>query len=271
MKFRQTIISTLLFGVLAPGFFGSAIAVAKSDPTILDRLITEARANNPEIRAAKARWEMYQHKIVPAGSLNDPTLSFSFSNYPVDSFKGDEFAMSGKIVKFTQNFPFPGKLAARSTVAEEQSKWFKAVWEEGQLQLSRAVKDEYFQLYLYDKSIAITQKNLQLLDEVIHLTETNYEVGKGLQQDVLKAQVEYSKLADRLYTLRQQRESGQAGLNRLLARETTTEVAEIADLEAVSSAGSIQELKRRRPSTDQCLAPIDHSLIVTRLKRNSPS
>ena len=110
-------------------------------------------------------------------------------------------------------FPFPGKLGAKGELAEQQALWYKGAWEDAKLQLTQKVKDAWYRLYYQDKAIGITQKNIDILDDFIRLTETRYEVGTGLQQDVLKAQVERSRLMDRLFTLRQQRTTVLADLN----------------------------------------------------------
>ena len=210
---------------------GGARAAQNSNPPspILEELIATALAENPDLKAAEARLRLYEHKIIPAGALNDPSLSFAFSNYPVDSFSGNVFPMTGKVVKLSQDFPFPGKLAARTEIAEQQAKWYKALLAEQQLQLSRQVKEAYYSLTYATRAVAITEKNMRLLDDFIRLSEANYEVGKGQQQDVLKAQVERSKLLDRLYTLRQQRLASLAGLNRLVNRPSATAVGETPD------------------------------------------
>lgn len=184
--------------------------------TVLDTLVASALTENPDIKAAEARWHLYENKVIPAGSLSDPYLSFALNNYPVDSFAGNEFAMSGKVIKLSQNLPYPGKLKNREEAAEQQAKWYKGLLEEGKLLLVRQVKDAYYSYYYYNKAVIITEKNLKLLADFTRLTETNYEVGRGLQQDVLKAQVEHSKLVDRLYTLKQQKQTSLAELERLV-------------------------------------------------------
>lgn len=204
---------------------GGAHAAQNTLPPVLEELLAAALAENPELKAAEARFRLYEHKIIPAGSLNDPSLSFSFSNYPVDSFSGNIFPMSGKIVKLSQDFPFPGKLAARTEIAELQAKWYQALLAEQQLQLSRQVKEAYYSLTYTVRAVRIIEKNMRLLDDFIRLSEANYEVGKGQQQDVLKAQVERGKLLDRLYNLRQQHLTSLAGLNRLVNRPSATAVA----------------------------------------------
>lgn len=227
---------------------GARAAQNNSSSPVLDELIATALAENPDIKAAEARLRLYEHKIIPAGSLNDPSLSFSFSNYPVDSFAGNEFPMSGKVVKLSQDFPFPGKLAARTEIADLQAKWYKALLAEQQLQLIRQVKEAYYSLTYAGRAVAITEKNMKLLDDFIHLSETNYEVGKGMQQDVLKAQVERGKLLDRLYSLRQQRLTTLAALNRLVNRPSATAVAEGPDLAVAAIDIPLADLQKNSES-----------------------
>jgi len=187
----------------------------------LDRLVEEALQNNPDLDASRERFYMFRHKVVPAQSLNDPMLGVAFSNYPIDSFKPDDTPMTGNEFKLSQDLPYPGKLAAKGEVAEQQANWYEAAYEDAKLQLAQKVKDAYFRLYFQEQAIAVTEENLGILENFISLTKTRYEVGNGLQQDLLKAQVEQSKLLDKLLTLRQQRQSVLAGLNRLLARPSS--------------------------------------------------
>ena len=105
-------VALLLYISMAAG----VLAAQDNTPAspVLEGLITAALANNPEPKAAGSRLHLYENKIIPAGSLNDPSLSFSFNNYPVDTFAGNKFPTSGKIVQLTRDLPFPGKIAART-------------------------------------------------------------------------------------------------------------------------------------------------------------
>ena len=87
----------------------------------LQDLVAAALRDNPELQAAEARWQMYRHKVVSAGSLDDPQLSFALANYPVDSFRADQTPMTGKVFKLSQKFPFPGKLRAKSEELERRA------------------------------------------------------------------------------------------------------------------------------------------------------
>jgi outer membrane protein TolC len=184
----------------------------------LDQLVQEALTNNPDLAAAKARWQQSTYRAPQVGSLKDPILSFALSNYPNDNFSSDDTPMTGNELKLAQAFPFPGKLENRSALANEQARWFEAVYQDKHFQLARKVKDAWYRLYYKNQAIVVTKRNLALVDDIIRLTEVRYETGSGLQQDVLKAQVQRSRLMERLMALRQQKSVVQAELNRLLDR-----------------------------------------------------
>jgi len=223
----------MVWMILTLAALGGSEAALASQPQAggdqLAQLVAEAQQNNPDLQAARERWEMAGHKIVPAQTLEDPMLGFAFSNYPVDTLQSDQTPMTGNELKLSQNFPFPGKLAAKGEVAEQQALWNKAAYEDARLQLTRQVKDAYYRLYFQDQAIAVTEENLEVLASFISLTKTRYEVGKGLQQDLLKAQVEQSKQLDKLLGLRQMRSSTLAMLNRLLARPADSPLELVAE------------------------------------------
>ncbi len=224
--------SSLVAGVLLVAL---CLYVSPLQAAVLDQLVQEALTNNPDLAAAKARWQQATYKAPQVGSLKDPILSFAMSNYPNDNFSSNETPMTGNELKLAQAFPFPGKLGTRAALADEQARWFEAVYQDKHYQLARRVKDAWYRLYFKEQAIAVTERNLALVDDIIRLTEVRYETGSGLQQDVLKVQVERSRFMERLLSLRQQRSVVQAELNRLLDRPPggTYDIPEELDLVTV--------------------------------------
>lgn len=235
------LVALLLF--ISPA--GGALAAQESNPAppVLEELITTALADNPDLKATVASWRASESKIAQSGSLSDPTLTFALNNYPANIFPNSGYDVVDKEVKLTQEFPFPGKLAARQEVAAQEARWVQSQVEEGRLQLVRSVKEAYYTLYYFDRAVTVTEKTLKLLDGIILLTETRYQVGKGLQQDVLKAQLERSRMLDQLYTFKQQRESSQAALNRLANRAAATPLTDLADFALTPIAAPLDELQ----------------------------
>ncbi|MCJ7501841.1 MAG: TolC family protein, partial [Acidobacteriia bacterium] len=77
------------------------------------------------------------------------------------------------------------------------------------------VKQAYFDLYFTDQSFTTLRKDRELLEKLAKVAEIRYSVGKAVQQDVLRAQVELSRLAERQTLLEQTRQTLVAQLNSL--------------------------------------------------------
>lgn len=219
LPIHQSIRKILLSGCIFFGLIFSGNTVSASN---LDQLVREALTNNPDLAAMKARFEQDSYKAPQVGSLKDPVLSFTLSNYPNDDFSSDTFPMTGNEVKLSQLFPFPGKLENRAAMAAEQAKWFEAAYHDAHYQIARKVKDAWYRLYFKQQAIGVVERNIKLVDDIVRLTEVRYETGSGLQQDVLKAQVKRSQLMERLISLQQQKAVLEAELNRLLNRSSGT-------------------------------------------------
>ncbi len=238
--FRKLIEIFICVLILLPG---SVQAQENVNAPALEDLITEALENNPDLEAARERWIMNSFQVPQAESLDDPMLTLGLNNYPVTSLEGNKTPMTGRVIQLSQKFPFPGKLAARGDIAEQRALWDKAVYEDQKLQLIQRVKEAFYRIYYLDRAVGITGMNIELLDDFIRLAETRYEVGQGLQQDVLKAHVERSRMMDRQIKFQQQRIAAAARLNTLLNRPTGTEIPSLPEIEVVKVGFSMEELQ----------------------------
>ncbi len=219
-------LNQLFFRIGLIGLVLFQVGLAQTPDSILQLtpLIQEALANNPELQSVQNNWQAAEAKIPQAGALPDPVLNFNLMNMPVTSFSFDQEPMTGKQVGIMQMFPFPGKQGALENIARENAAVAEARYRELQKQLVKNVKAAYFDLFLIDKSLETIQKNLELLQEFLRIAETKYSVGSGLQQDVLRAQVELSKMTDRLINTQKKRDKTEARLNALLNRKADAPV-----------------------------------------------
>ncbi len=227
----------------------------------LQQLLDDADKKNPSLRAAGEQIAVAESKIAQASSWKDPVLSLALSNYPVNTLKPDVTPMTGNEIRLTQQFPFPGKLDAKGKVAAQQSRWFAAAYQDARLQVRGQVKDAWYRLLFQRQAIELTEQNLKVLDDFIRLTETRYEVGKGLQQDVLKAHLQRSKQLDKLLTLQQQEETTLAELNSLAGRSTDQPLdtdQKLAGLDQAYQLSDLQEqAEQKRPMYGAFAALID--------------
>ncbi len=205
---------------------------------------------------------MFRNRIAQARSLDDPMLMLKIQNgIFTDPFNFRKDPMTQKVIGISQQLPFWGKRDLKGEVAAKEAESYKWQVEERKLELRRMVAETYYQIYFTDKSLAIVDKNLKILDDFVTLAETKYSVGQGAQQDVFKAQVEHSKLLDMRITLEQQRKSLQANLNALLYRPAETPVGAIPDFDIKPIALSPEELRNiafeNRPMLKSLNALID--------------
>ena len=142
----------------------------------------------------------------------------------------------------SQEIPFPGKraLKGRMASAEAESEWWN--YEQTRLNVVAEVKDTYFDLYYFDKAIETIYKNKDLLEKFAKIAEARYSVGQGIQQDVLKAQVEISKLVEQATTLDQRRQLAAARVNSLLYRDPESPLGNAEEIKPKQLAQTLGEL-----------------------------
>jgi cobalt-zinc-cadmium efflux system outer membrane protein len=197
---------------------------------VLDSLIAEALRANPDLQAAMLRYEAFEAKVPQAGSLPDPVFKATASNLPVDSWSLDQSPMSGVELMLTQKIPFPGKRGLAKGTARNLAEKTKQDYQSTKNLVLSELKENYYQLYLLQKSIEITERNKRLIEDFARIASTKYSVGKGIQQDVLKAQVEVSKMIDKLISLEEMREAVEAKINILLSRNPQDSLGQTSDL-----------------------------------------
>jgi outer membrane protein, heavy metal efflux system len=241
MKMRIAAILPIIFFIflVRPLFAGEERPVED-----LPLLIASALAQNPELKGSEARWQVFSNKIAQALSFDDPMLMLKIQNgIFTDPLNFHKDPMTQKVIGISQQLPFWGKRDLKGEVAAKEAESYKWQVEERKLELRRMVAETYYQIYFIDKSLAIVDKNLRILDDFVTITESKYSVGQGAQQDLFKAQVEHSKLLDMRITLEQQRKSLQVSLNALLYRPAETPVGVIPDFDIKPLVQSPEELR----------------------------
>ena len=157
----------------------------------LKKFISIALKNNPELLEAQNRIKVSKEIPSQAGSLDDPVLRFGLSNVPVNTFAFDEHVGTTKDITFSQKLPFPGKLGLRTDIANKNVGIAEKSHDDLKVKIIRNVKQSYYELCFVLAAIEITKQNKKLLEQFVTIAETKYSVGKGIQQDVIKAVGKY--------------------------------------------------------------------------------
>ena len=190
---------------------------SEAAPTLrLAKLVQEATERNPEILAARRAVGAKRARIPQAGAWADPTVSFSYGGNALPPFtvmRRDP--SSARQVMAEQVIPYPGKTRLRTEIASRDADAETLAYEAVERRVAVEVKQAYFDLAYIDRSLAILQKDRAALVGFEKITEIRYSVGKAAQQDVLRAQLEVTRLTQRETMLNQQRSTLEAQLNSL--------------------------------------------------------
>lgn len=213
-------------------------------PVSLKDLIREAEQNNPEIAAAERGYRASTHTASQASALPDTQLMvqhFSVgSPRPFAGYTNSDFAYIG--VGASQEIPYPGKRGLRAQVANREADVRHAEIESLRRSVIDRLKAAYFRLAYLQDTLSTLQRSDQLLKDVEQVVESRYRVGQGNQQEVLKAQLQHTKILQEIAT--QHREIGQleAQLKQLLNRSQLSPDIETEPLVARAPNRSISEL-----------------------------
>ena len=206
----------------------------------LEAVLKEAIKNNPRIRAAREKWEAAKEKIPQARSLPDPMFGYTYFGEEIETRNGPQ----EKAYHLSQKVPSFGKLRLRGEMAAKQSKVSEQRYYATEREIIVQAMKTYYELYWVHKSIEITQEIKDLLERLEKIAEIRYATGKGPQQNVLRAQVEISKLMDKLLTLEQMKTTVAAKLNTLINRSPETSLGKPEDFELSRLPYQLDELYR---------------------------
>ncbi len=208
----------------------------------LDSLVQEALQKNPSVQSALRQVEALRHRIPQARTLPDPSVGVGWMGniQPFSVQTGDP--SSYRSVSAMQMLPFPGKLKLRGEIADREAEagWWD--YENARRRVTADVKAAYYDYSFYSKAIETVRKNRDLLQKLSQISEARYRVGKGVQQDVLKSQVEISRIQQRLTVLEQQYKTAQARLNTLLYRDPDAPLPSPAALDSPKLQYSLDQL-----------------------------
>lgn len=181
---------TGIVGTNDPQSHSSALPVSLKD------LIDEAERNNPEIAVAERGYTAATHVAGQASALPDTQITVQQfavgSPRPFAGYTNSEFAYIG--LGASQEIPYPGKRGLRGQIANREADVRHIQIESTRRTVTDKLKALYFRLAYLQQTLSVLERNDQLLKDVEQIVESRYRVGKGNQQEVLKAQLQSTKI-----------------------------------------------------------------------------
>jgi outer membrane protein, heavy metal efflux system len=223
-------------------------------PVRLKALILEAEQNNPEIAAAERGYAASTHVAPQVSALPETQVSLQLfsvgSPLPFAGYTNSEFAYIG--LGASQEIPYPGKRGLRAQVANREADARHVQIEAVRRTVTDKLKAVYFRLAYLQQTLSVLERNDHLLKDVEQIVESRYRVGQGNQQEVLKAQLQHTKILQEITM--HHREVGQleAQLKQLLNRSQDTPDIQTEPLAArtvtYSAADLLDLVKQQNPN-----------------------
>jgi cobalt-zinc-cadmium efflux system outer membrane protein len=230
--------------------------------TSLRELIQEAEQKNPQITASFHAWQASRNVPKQVSSLPETQLSvqqFSVgSPRPFAGYSNSDFAYIG--LGASQDIPYPGKRQLRARVAEHEADSMEAQTDSVRRAVVGNLKTVYFRLAYIQQTLGVLQKSDRLLNQVQEATEARYRVGQGNQQDVLKAQLQHTKILQEIAHHHQEEGLLEAQIKQVLRRpqESADIVAETLTLRTLrhTAAELLQRAREQNPDVHSKQASI---------------
>ncbi|PKI15875.1 TolC family protein [Colwellia sp. 12G3] len=170
-----------------------------------DAVIT-AQKNDPWLSGNKHQQQAIEAMSHAASSLPDPKMSIALANLPTDGFDFAQEGMTQLKVGITQMFPRGDSLAIKNQQLRIQSEAYPFQRSDREAKVAVTVGSLWLDAFRVQQSITLIEKNRSLFEQLVDVAQASYSstLGKTRQQDIVRAQLELTRLDDRLDILAQQ-------------------------------------------------------------------
>jgi outer membrane protein TolC len=202
------------------------------------------------LQAARYQADAFEERGSQAGALPDPVLSLGLRNRPLDF--GTDNPMTMNWIGLSQTFPWPGNQGFGQQRQEHFARAADLDADEMEAALVARVKAVYFRLAFMDRALDIMASTRELLRDFLEVTSAKYAVGRGLQQDILQAQVAIAQMTADITVVNANRVATAARLNSLLGQPATERIGSLELPQPGSPPAAVDSLMataaRNRPA-----------------------
>ena len=192
------------------------LALLAAGPMTLAQIESEALANNPEIQSAGHQTRIAEARLGSAAATDDPQFAYRAWSTPV--FQPWNVNQTQHMFMFTESIPARGKRALQYLIASDDIDIQAFGVEAKKREIAATVRQAFYRLLRSDDQIRIHHDEAALAEQAIEAMRIQYTSGRASQQDVLKAGVAYSRLAEHQITLEREADSARTELNTLMGR-----------------------------------------------------
>lgn len=220
----RTAIRFLLLSILAVSPLPAAHA---GGGLTVDEAIRLAIEGDPWLAGSRHREAALASEAVAAGQLPDPRVNLMAANLPTDTFDFGQEAMTQLVVGVSQRFPRGDSLALARRQKEELVSRQPLLRADRRAKVAATVSRLWLDTFRAQESIRLIENDRVLFQHLVDAAEAKYATASGHTrlQDVVRAQLELTRLEDRLTTLNQQMESARERLSEWIGRAAESGVS----------------------------------------------
>ncbi|WP_390903453.1 TolC family protein [Vibrio echinoideorum] len=176
----------------------STQADPQSSTQQLNTLIEIALSEDGNRKQYFAQSQAMRETGIANATLMDPKLKVGFGGLPVDSFQFDEDPMTNISVGLMQQFERGDTLDLQQKKAGQQADGLALQVQARELTVANSMTQLWLELGYQKVAEGVMRENRRLLVELENYVQTNYSIGKSEAQDLLNAQLQVSKLDEKL-------------------------------------------------------------------------
>lgn len=176
-----------------------------------------ALAENPEIEVAARRVAVAEAHVPVAGALDDPMAMYRGWGVPLQ--QPWNYNAAQNMFSISETLPGRGKRDLRTSVAESDVDVAKAELDQVRLEVRVRVRKAFADFLRVNDEMRIHDEHLDIARQAIEAARIKYTTGKVPQQDILKAQVALTRLAEHMIQFDHDASLARARMNTLLGRD----------------------------------------------------
>jgi len=226
---RLVMVSSRLLLMTVPLIFSSGVHAnspkIKLKPLSLEQAVKQAQTLDPWLTGNIHQQQALEALSIAANTLPDPKVSIGIANIAADSFSFSQEPMTQFQVGISQLFPRGDTLALMNQQLKTQSMQYPYLRQDRQAQVAVTVGTLWLNAYQMQQSIALIEQNKSLFTQLIDVAEARYSstIGQAQQQDIVRAELELSRIDDKLAQFNQLKNSYLGQLDQWLTSTNASE------------------------------------------------
>ena len=192
---------------------------AQGKEIFLNELIAEAISASPKIKMLKAKYGAASSRIEQGTNLPDPMLTIGVLNLPTNSFSFSQEPMTGKSIGLSQAIPYPGGLSAAADVKSVDTLIISEEIQNVKNEIKKNMSNLYYDLQFVREEQKLHAERISLLKQILDVVKSKYEVGESGMQNIIKVEVEKTRVSDKIEVLNGKENALVAEINSILLRK----------------------------------------------------